>query len=116
MIKTRRIYANWSPSDVKFLKKSGVILSSEEGYCSFDIEEGDLYESLKKSFLTKTRDNFSDNQIGTSFTVEEINQSEYFAVFLPTKGYPQPASDGSYRDITFKEYYKSSGIKKNRAT
>ena len=111
MIKIRRIYAEWSYKDRDLLNSKGLTLSSDVGYSSFDIEEGELYGSLS-SFLNKKRKNFSDSQIGTVFSEEEVNASDYYAIFLPIKGYPQPTNDGSYRNLTFVDFYKSSGIKK----
>lgn len=111
MIKIRRIYADWSLKDQEFLTLKGLSLSSGVGYGSFDIQEGELYNSLS-SFLKKKRRKYFDSQIGTIFNEKEIDNSNYYAVFLPIKGYPQPMHDGSYRNLTFGEFYKSSGIKK----
>ena len=90
MIKMRRIYANWSESDQNYLKSIGIVLESGTGFGSFDIEEGDIYRDLATSFLSQKREDFSDTQIGTFFSDNEIENSDHYSVTCLLYTSPSP--------------------------
>lgn len=113
MKKWKRIFGYWTKKEVNHLAQKGIILQTGSGYESFDIEEeNELYKELKKSTFFKNVKEFSDRQIGTSFSEKEINDSYYLGIFFKTKGYPQPYMNFGFLDKTYVEYYKSSGIPK----
>lgn len=97
----------WNEAEVNFLAERGI--NVQQGHDVFQIEEGELYNSIKTSL---NRWGVSD-WVATIFDKNDIKKAEYLAV-LPKwmNDYPQPEDD--YLNISFdlSSYCSSCGIGK----
>jgi hypothetical protein len=108
MIRVRKIFAYWTKKDVSTLANFDITIS--EGYDSFFIDEGELYEQvleeLKKedrSFLRLTKKKeISDSLASARFSKKEIKDASCYSLGFQNIGYPQPEINFDYRNRIFK--------------
>ncbi|TSE11286.1 hypothetical protein [Aquimarina algiphila] len=114
MIKKHSIFANWRKKDVDFLANLGITI--EEGYFSFLIEEGSVYNEIIKHytenkgfFVNRTPKEFSSKFAVVEFSMEELDNSKYFVLqnIGKPKGYPFPKNNfDKMTEETYTNYCK----------
>lgn len=95
-----RIYNEWTKPQVEILKSFGIDIKT--GAYSFDIEEGEIYDKINKSYLKKWE---VERSGGTLYNDKDIKESELL-VYVSTwvNGYPQPEDVMSYKKLTYNLY------------
>ncbi|MEM6813284.1 MAG: hypothetical protein AAF600_02710 [Bacteroidota bacterium] len=114
MIKHRWVSAEWSRKDASFLRQKGIDIDVEGGFNIIKINEDDpIYLELKDSFFAKTRKDFKDEHVASTFSEKELDSCGYYAFFVTEKGYPQPnPGNRGYLRKTYVDYYQYSLIPK----
>ncbi|MDY7394919.1 hypothetical protein UMM65_06680 [Aureibaculum sp. 2210JD6-5] len=118
MTKLYYFYAKWRKKDVSFFSNLGIDI--EQGYYSFTIEEGDVYDKIIKYYFRKDLFNvvkpkeFSTFLARVDFTKEELNASRLYALtnFGAPTGFPLPKD--SFMDKVYESYCKPCHIYKNQ--
>lgn len=113
MKKVYSIYANWRKEDISFINSLKINKKIEEGFCVFQIEEGEDYDKLiaqyskKDSLFYKTKPKeFTIKFIGCNFSKEDLENSQCYALLslggeTSESRYPQPYKNQEYQTEVF---------------
>ncbi|WP_024771767.1 hypothetical protein [Aquimarina macrocephali] len=116
MKKKHSIFANWRSKDVAYLASLGIKI--EEGYYTFLIEEGFVYDKIMKHYTRNklafidnvTPKEFSSKYAVAEFSKKELDDSQYYVLcnLGKPKGFPLPKNNfGEVIKGTYENYCKA---------
>ncbi|OJW01550.1 MAG: hypothetical protein BGO52_13765 [Sphingobacteriales bacterium 44-61] len=93
-----KIFSDWNITQIIILEKFGVKV--EEGYDSFILEEGEVYNSLKP-YLDKWH---VRNDTISQFSDQDLNNADRLVLRdVWANSYPMPDGDGGYKKLTYED-------------